>query len=491
MIARIKSLLFQNRSARQTITKNAIWLSISQIGSRVLRAAIIIYAARTLGAAEYGVFSYAIGLAAFFTIFADIGISQILTREVARHPEKEHQYFSTAFWLKIAALALTTLLILFLAPYFAKIEAAKRILPIIAVITIFDGLREFSLGLFRAKEKMELEAFVSIATNIVITIFGFVALYFSATAQALSLSYAVSVGAGFLIGAIISRKYFLRVFQDFNIKLLKPIFMSAYPIALLTFLGAFMLNTDLIMLGWWRSAEEIGFYSAGQKIIQLLYTFPAIIATSIFPMLAKLAKNKESERSKNLLEKSLVAVFSIALPIIIGGVILASPLINLIYGQEYAPAIPPFQILLFTLFLIFPQLLLGNFILANDQQTKLNAPAFVGATSNILFNILLIPPYGIVGCSFATIISLSLNMALTWKIAKKIENFLLLKYLKKIIASAVMMGGVAYILNFLGINVLITVVFCAIIYFLALYLMKEKILREAKLILKAVKGNQA
>ncbi|PIY59464.1 flippase, partial [Candidatus Wolfebacteria bacterium CG_4_10_14_0_8_um_filter_37_11] len=48
--------------------------------SRLIRAAIIIYAARVLGAAEYGIFSYVLSFAGFFTIFADLGVSPLMTR---------------------------------------------------------------------------------------------------------------------------------------------------------------------------------------------------------------------------------------------------------------------------------------------------------------------------------------------------------------------------------------------------------------------------
>ncbi|MCL5004783.1 MAG: hypothetical protein M1170_02470, partial [Patescibacteria group bacterium] len=60
MLQKIKSFLFENKTTRQTIAKNTFWLFFGEISSRVLRAAIVIYAARVLGADGWGVFSYAI-----------------------------------------------------------------------------------------------------------------------------------------------------------------------------------------------------------------------------------------------------------------------------------------------------------------------------------------------------------------------------------------------------------------------------------------------
>src|SRR3990170_334910 len=72
---KIKKFLLNNESTAQTIVKNTFWLSLSESVGRALRIAIIIYAARVLGAAGWGTFSYMASLAAVFTIFADIGIS--------------------------------------------------------------------------------------------------------------------------------------------------------------------------------------------------------------------------------------------------------------------------------------------------------------------------------------------------------------------------------------------------------------------------------
>ena len=231
MVKRLKELLFQNRSTRQTITKNVFWLSIGQIASRLIRAVIIIYSARVLGAAEYGIFSYALGLAGFFTIFADIGINQTLTREMAQKPERLSNYFSTAFWIKIFLFLITAALVMVVAPHFSKIEKIASIIPFVALIVIFDGLREFTLSLFRAREKMEFEAMATLLTNAAITALGFAALYFSTTSQSLTFSYAIATGIGALASIIILKTEFKKVINFFDKNLIKPLFSTAWPVA--------------------------------------------------------------------------------------------------------------------------------------------------------------------------------------------------------------------------------------------------------------------
>ena len=75
----LKKILLNNSSPRQTIIKNIFWLFSGQTIGRLLRALLLIYAARLLGAESWGAFSYALSIAAFLSIFADLGINGIMT----------------------------------------------------------------------------------------------------------------------------------------------------------------------------------------------------------------------------------------------------------------------------------------------------------------------------------------------------------------------------------------------------------------------------
>jgi O-antigen/teichoic acid export membrane protein len=292
-LKKITSTLLENKNTRQTLLKNVIWLSMGQVVSRLVRAAFIIYAARILGAVEYGVFSYALGLAGFFTVFADIGINGILTREATQRPNERSAIFATTFWIKVVLLAGTAIVVIIVTPLFSKIEAAKILIPLIAFLTILDGLRDFANSFFRALEKMELEAIVTVITNVAISAAGFIILAHFANAFSLTLSYVVSAGTGTLVAIYILRNEFRQIISQFTRRYVRPIIISALPIALYGLFGAFMLNIDIIMLGIWRPAEDIGYYAAGQRILQVLYTIPGIFASAIFSTIARFIGQKK------------------------------------------------------------------------------------------------------------------------------------------------------------------------------------------------------
>lgn len=485
-VKRLKELLFQNRSTRQTVTKNVFWLSIGQIGSRLIRAVIIIYAARILGAAEYGLFSYVLGFAGFFTIFADIGINNLLTRDTANHPERRTEYFSTSFWIKISQIVFTVLLIIFVAPYITNVKGAVYLIPFVAFLVVFDNIREFALAYLRGLEKMEIEAFIVVAMNITIVVAGFIILNFSHTSKALLLSYIASVGLSAVLAVIVIRDKFRGVLGCFNKQLAWKIVNNSWPIAFSSVLGIFMLNTDIVMLGWWRSVAEIGYYSAGQRIIQVLYTIPALLASSLFPTVTRFIGQKNVAKVRNINEKSMSLAFLIALPVIVGGVVLGRPIFELVFGRDYLPGVLGFQILLTTLLLVFPGIFITNLVLAYNLQKKAIYYVAAGSLSNVIFNALLIPRYGIAGSAVSTFIALLLNYGFAWLLVKKTGDFKTLPHLKKIITATIIMGTFSFFLNKLGLNVIIDIIVSAGIYFGALYLLKERILNEVISLFKQV-----
>lgn len=417
----ILNWLLKNQTINQTIAKNTFWLFFGQIMSRVLRAAIVIYAARILGAASWGAFSYALGVAAFLTIFSDIGINALITKESSRNPQLKDQYLSTALFTKLGLLAIFVAAVIIFFPHLTKIEEASAIMPILIFVFAFDTLRDLGSAVSRALEKMQIEAGVQIFTNIAIVALGFMFLTVNKTSQALAFAYAAGSGIGLVAIFYTLHRHFRNLFRNFKFSLIKPIILTAWPFGLMGLMGAIMLNTDIIMLGWLRSAEEVGYYSAAQKIIQLLYVLPTLVATSIFPVIARMVA-QNAVFVKTTLEKATAIIILISIPVTLIGLIFAGPIINLLYGSEYAPAVLTFRILMATILIVYPSTLIGNAIFAYDQQKSFIVFVFASTLGNALFNFLLIPKFGIEGAAASTVITQVITNALIWYKMKRLNN---------------------------------------------------------------------
>ena len=483
MIKKIKELLFQNKNVRQTIAKNAFWLSFGEIAGRILRTGVIVYSARILGAEKWGTLSYAITLAAMFTIFSDIGLSSVLTREAAKDPSNRDRYFSTIFIFKLILIILLFAAVLLGTPYFTKIPLSQRLILLTALLITFDSLRNFGNALFRAIEKMEREALTNIVTQGVILVAGIFVLFKYPSPENLALAYVLGSAVGLIAGVSFLLPFLKKIFSHFDKSLFKPIIAAAWPFGIVGVLGAVMINTDTIMIGWLKNAEAVGFYSAAQKPIMLLYILPSLVAGAFFPVFSRLA-GKDDERFRSLLEKGLSFVFLLALPFSIGILLTAPQIINLLYGAEYRPAIASLQILALTIVTAYSASLIANSIFAYNRQKILIGYAAIGALGNIIFNALLIPLWGIEGAAISTIFTQILSVGYAWRKMKKINNFSVFKNLKKIIVAALLMAIFVRMLQFINPSLLIVIPTAGIFYFLILLLFKEKIILQLKTLLK-------
>ena len=482
---KLREIFFASGSIRKIVFKNFMWLGVSQIGSRLIRAAITIYSARALGAGEYGVFSYALGLAGFFVIFKNIGVDAIITRDIAKDPSSRDKIFSTGFWIEIGLLIITAALLLFIAPLFSKINEAIMLLPIVAIMLIADDLRDFFIAFFRGVEKMEWEAFVITMANVLATVFGFIALAYSKTPFVLVVSYTTaSLLVTFITGGIIFWRYGFRVIKNFSGKLVLPILKSAWPIAATALPGMFLFNIDLVMLGWWRGVSEIGVYSAAQKLIGILAIFSTLVATSTFPVFARFAHMKDSEKIKSLTENTLKIIFLFAVPIIFGGALLGTSLLQYIFGNEYSSGGIAFVVLLLSILATHPLAIITNFVFAYDMQRKIVLFPFIVGILSLVLNFFLIPKFGIIGAAFSTLLSFSVYIFLMYKFAKKIEYFRFFPNPQKIFFSALIMLVGAMAMKIFGVQVIINIIVSAGIYITSLFLLKEAAIFEVLGLLK-------
>ncbi|MDP3947265.1 MAG: flippase [bacterium] len=477
--SKVTSFLFQNQTPRQTVLKNALWLTVGQTSGRLLRAVVVIYAARLLGASSWGAFSYALSLSAFLTIFSDIGITSVVTREASRNVELRRHYLATAFVIKIALLLPLIAAFLLLAPLLTNVTEVLLILPVIVALTAFDSLQNLASSMARATERMELEAGVNIFTNIAIVALGFALLVASPTSLSLAFAYAVGSALGLLAYVVVLRDYFVALPRFFSRELVKPILTAAWPFGLMGLMGVVMINTDVIMIGFFRGIAEVGFYAAAQKPILLLYILPGLLITPLFPSISRLARENR-DKLRAIFEKALHVMLAGAIPLTISGFLYAPTIINLLYGAEYAAGVESFRILALTFFMIFSSTLIGNVIFAFDKQRSFLIYVALGFFGNVALNALLIPRFGIEGTAISTVINNITTTIYAWRTLKSVMPFTVLPRLLKTLLAGALMATSGLLFYLFGVPPLPAMIATGLIYPLALFILKDPLIIELR-----------
>jgi len=400
---RPKEIFLNNLGLRQIIIKNTFWLALAEGISRVLHFFLFIYIARILGALEYGKFTFALAFSAIFLVFGDFGIFKILTREFSKDSQKEKD-FSALFSLKIF-LSLGAFLLLFVSSFFITQDyLTRKIILILGLMQLMGVFLNFFYAFFRARQKMEYQALFEIIKSFLITCFGFFVL--------LKFPSALNLGWGYMLAVLISLVLVLIFFnlKAFPLRLKldtsvwKKYLAMSYPIALAVFLGSLYANIDSSLMGLLGQITQTGWYNAAQKIAQAPNIFVAIIGLSFYPVLSRLfVQNKE------ILQKSwnayLETIIFIVVPMVFGGIALASRIIYFLYSPDFFPSILALQILISAMGIGALQTPFGQYLVISDLQKKTLFITAIGGVVNVVFNLILIPQFSLYGAAFASLLA--------------------------------------------------------------------------------------
>jgi O-antigen/teichoic acid export membrane protein len=334
-------------------------------------------------------------------------------------------------------------------------------------------------------ENMQWEAAIFLLTNVGIVVFGFIFLYMAANARSFGWGYVAGDAVGTIAGIIALRGYFKKIFAHFDLARVMPILKAAWPFAISGALGLLFTNSDILIISWMRSASDVGVYSAAIRIIQTFYMIPGIIQFATLPLISRLAKN-DDVRFRSALERTLGMIFLASIPLSLGGIVLGTQIMSFIFGAPYAAGGLAFKILAATLMFDFPAAIIINALFAYEHQRALIVSSALGGVANVGLDVLLIPFFGITGSAVATLIAQAVNNGYLWHAMKKVNAFTVMARLKKVFIASIVMAACAALFMMFGMNVVVNVVFCTVIYFGLLRVMREPLLIEIKRIIKPV-----
>jgi O-antigen/teichoic acid export membrane protein len=175
--------------------------------------------------------------------------------------------------------------------------------------------------------------------------------------------------------------------------------IKAYIAAFLAFL---VLRADLLMVKYMLGAEQAGYYSIAVAMADMVYMLPVVIATILFPRLSSM---------NNITDKwnfSRRAIFSTSLimALVSGSAALAAgPVIRILFGNAYDPAVPAFIWLMPGILFMGIQAVAVQFLNSEGFPPAIIAIWALAFLVNIGLNLFAIPAYGIKGASIVSSIS--------------------------------------------------------------------------------------
>ena len=187
-------------------------------------------------------------------------------------------------------------------------------------------------------------------------------------------------------------------------RILKIIIIESFPLFLTSLVIILYVRIDQVMIEYFIGFEQLGQYSASVRLVDMVYMFSPILLTSLYPFISKQYKQNKDLYTQYV--KNFIYLFSfMSMPIVFFTLLYGDELINLIFSDKFDNASLILKVLILSTPFVFWNSLLYK-VLIIEKMMKINfysslASLFV----NVILNYFLIPMYGAVGASIATVIS--------------------------------------------------------------------------------------
>lgn len=415
----IKSLFFENKSLRQTIFKNTFWLGIGLGADRLLRLILLVYAARVLGATDYGKFTFALAFLSLIIIFSDFGLDTIVIREFAREKDKQEEFYSIIS-LKILLSLGAFIVILFSSFFITPDPTIQRIILILGIFSLTESFIDVLGAFFHAHQRMEYQAWTTVLQSLLMTGIGLFLLFKFPSVDNLSYSYLVASIFALIFTLVLFHFKFLPFKICWQKSVWRKFLSMSWPMALVGLFSNIYVNIDSAMMGYWGMLTETGWYNAAYRIVFVVIIPGALISRSFAPVLSKFFKeSKEMVQKAWSQQMDLMIMF--AIPLMVGGIVLAPRIIYTFYPLDFGPSVLAFQILIIMGGIIFFYRPFTDVMVASNQQKKIFWISLSGAIVNIILNFILIPKYSLYGAAGATVITYILILLLYFMYTAKLS----------------------------------------------------------------------
>jgi O-antigen/teichoic acid export membrane protein len=270
----------------------------------------------------------------------------------------------------------------------------------------------------------------------------------------LAMSYAIGVGAVFLVATWLLRKYPIK---RYNKEMAKNYLVFALPVMLLSVMSAISLNVDKVMLGYFWTFKEVGYYFSVQRITTLLLAVPVAVGTVLFPTISEYHARNNVEGIEEVTHLAERYISMVAIPLITFVIIFPKPIINIVLSRAFLPAASTLAMLTIYVFVFS---LTGPYssLITGINRPDIAAKIGVGmCIVNIVLNYLFIPEWGLlsplgingsVGAATATVLSQLVGFVGLRVAARVLTGIKLMQTnTPRHIVAGIVMGIVLYYLN--------------------------------------------
>ncbi len=392
------------------IKKNTFMMLIDKIIKIVVGFGISVMIARYLGSENLGKLSYVLAFLGFFEVLSIFGMDSIILKEIGMSEEKEiNKILSSVMFFRVSIYILTLPIWYYMFSSFTN--GNRELLNIFLIFSVNQLLNAFIVFklFFQAKGLNKNEV---IASQIAYFIGVILKVSFIVMKGSLYWYAILFLGEKIIYSVILLVRYRKQNEFQFSLdfKYLKKIIKESLPLLIASVSIFIYMKVDQLMVGKMLSVKEVGVYSVGVKLSELVYFIPVTIATAYFPKILDAKKNKtKDEYIGEFVKLGNINVF-ICMLFAIGATILGKWFIELAYGMEYSLAGDVFRIYSWAGVFVALGVSTSKYLILEKQNNIYLYSTLIGGIVNFILNLYFIKKFGIAGAAWTTVISQGISV---------------------------------------------------------------------------------
>ncbi len=408
--------MITSRARLRSIKRNAASLLAGDVLNKAGTFAMYAMLARFTGKHEFGQLALGLMLLYTFHVFAAAGLPKLITREVAKTPERT-RYFLYHGYLAALVPSAVAMLVMTLFPWVMGYESGThRVIILLSVAILPYALSVITEGVIRGREKMHLIAIANIPGNVGMLAAGY---YVLSAGYGVTMLAVVVVTAR--IGTLLLAHLLLRRVVGYR---QAPVHLSArdglrllrQSWVFLTSESIMIINASLntLILSKFATESDIALLSASYQILQPVLMVYRNVGDSTLPALSA-ASAQGSGMVAHISLELMRLLLRLGIPAAVAIFVFAADILGLAYGNPaFRSGAFVLQILALGLVINLVNPVLGQGLLAMGKEKMVLRIVAINLVLTLPISTLLIGQYGLMGAAVAALVNSAINVAPHW-----------------------------------------------------------------------------
>lgn len=429
----------------------------------------VVYLARILGKEEFGFVNMAFALLAYGSVLSAAGLPMVGTKRIA---QGDHQGIGEILGARIL-ITLPMVAILTMGSFLCINDRTQSSgiailsLALCAQIFFFDWY-------FQGREQFTI---ISIGRALSSCCYTLLILLFVHDRHDIW-KFACAAVAGDSLAAFFYWLQFRREQpQHIRIRFSFRLFKESFLLSVGVILSTLVINYPPIILSAVQSNTEVGIYSAASKVVFIFLIGDRLLLPLLIPASARTFTGSPQALSP-LLSEALRWILLLAFPAALGSIILAEPIITLIFGTAYVTSTAVFQVFIWFFFFTMLHSVYVSGLIAVGKENAYGKN-MVLTTGCYAFTVTLGSVwFGAIGAAFGVVLSEAVSVVMMRHALGTILTIQTPKAIDRILYASFVMGSVAFCCR--NLPLISTVLISILIYGAALFLFRAITWNEAK-----------